>query len=558
MNKALRVVSLPTLLIVAGLLIVSSVGFGWSSPAPPAFGDLPAKPVMASAADAASLDLSLWISPAAPSALRQQAEHWGIRVVDSPADASSHLDLQSSGTSRSVWIYALVAPFPTVADGVTFKELLANWKGTALGPFAGQPLLMDEATLAAFSVMWGPPSPRFVRSVPADQLLNTAWNERPSWAIVPFESLEPRWKVLTVDGQSPIRKDFQVSRFILQTSFDYPLAATFSLVCSNPCPVSALPVLPASNRDPSKMTSVVMTGVTALVRATAYTMSVKGVTYPGRDIREWLTQADITHVSNEIPFFDRCPRPKPAQSKLVFCSDPGYIALLNYIGVDVVEMTGNHFADYGPPAMLQTLALYQQNHMSHYGGGADLQDARQPLLLERDGNRIAFIGCNSVDVGRAPTATANRPGAAPCDYEYMTEQIRQLHARGYLVIATFQYYETYVPKPFSAQMRDFRLMADAGATIVQGSQAHYPQTMEFRDGAFIHYGLGNLFFDQMGDPPFDPRIRREFMDRHVFYDGRYISTELLTAMLEDYSRPRPMTPEERAVFLADYFAWSGW
>ncbi len=513
---------------------------------------------MASAAEAGSLELALWISPSVPAALHRQAENWGIPVVNSPAAASLRLDLQSGGTSRASWIYALVAPFPTVADGVTFKELLANWNGTAAGPLAGRPLLMDDATLAAFSSLWGPPSSRFVRGIPAGQLLDAAWNERPSWAIVPFESLEPRWKVLTVDGQSPIRKDFQASRIILQTSFDYPLAVTFSLLCSNPCPVSTLPVLPAGNRDPSKMTTVVMTGVTALVRATAYTMSIKGITYPGRDIREWLQQADIAHISDEIPFYDKCPRPDPAQSRLVFCSDPGYIALLNGVGADVVEMTGNHFADYGPQAMLDTLALYQENHISRYGGGADLEDARQPLLLERNGNRIAFIGCNSVDVGRLPTASANRPGAAPCDYEYMTAQIRRLHTQGYLVITTFQYYETYVSRPFSAQTLDFRLMADAGATIVQGSQAHYPQSMEFRDGAFIHYGLGNLFFDQMGDPPFDPRIRREFLDRHVFYDGRYIGTELLTAMLEDYSRPRPMTPEERAAFLAEYFAWSGW
>jgi hypothetical protein len=29
-------------------------------------------------------------------------------------------------------------------------------------------------------------------------------------------------------------------------------------------------------------------------------------------------------------------------------------------------------------------------------------------------------------------------------------------------------------------------------------------------------------------------------------------------MLEDYSRPRPMTPSERTAFLAEYFHLSGW
>ena len=99
----------------------------------------------------------------------------------------------------------------------------------------------------------------------------------------------------------------------------------------------------------------------------------------------------------------------------------------------------------------------------------------------------------------------------------------------------------------------FRRMADAGALIVSGSQAHTPQAMEFYNGSFIHYGLGNLFFDQMVD-----FARPEFIDRHVFYDGRYISTELLTAILEDYAKPRPMTPEERAKLLTDIFAASEW
>ena len=102
-------------------------------------------------------------------------------------------------------------------------------------------------------------------------------------------------------------------------------------------------------------------------------------------------------------------------------------------------------------------------------------------------------------------------------------------------------------------------MADSGASIVSGSQAHYAQMMEFYKGAFIHYGLGNLFFDQMGDQSWMPKgIRREFFDRYVIYEGRFISAELITAMLEDYSRPRLMTQPERAGFLQEYFYYSGW
>jgi poly-gamma-glutamate synthesis protein (capsule biosynthesis protein) len=162
-------------------------------------------------------------------------------------------------------------------------------------------------------------------------------------------------------------------------------------------------------------------------------------------------------------------------------------------------------------------------------------------------------------VGRFPTATDYQPGAAPCDFDYLTEKIAELKAEGYLVISTFQWNESYDWRPAPQQMDDFQLMADSGAAIVSGSQAHYAQMMEFYHDSFIHYGLGNLFFDQMGDQDWMPKgIRRLFFDRYVIYEGKLISVELITAVLEDYSRPRLMTEQERLGFLQEYFFYSGW
>ena len=457
-------------------------------------------------------------------------------------------EVQSNETQIQ-WVYALVAPFPTVTDGVTSDEIKLAWtQGTAPTPFDGHPLLMEESTRAAFTALWGEPAAGSVKVMAAEQLLDTAWTELPSWAIIPFESLDPKWKVLTIDGQSPIRKKFDIST--------YPLVVSFTLKTSDN---SQLSDLPTSNYDPSKLTTIIMTGVTALVRATALTMEIKGTLYPGERIRDLMREADITHVSNEIPFFTSCTYPKPDQVALVFCSDPKYMDLLTDIGTDVIELTGNHFADRGAAGMLETIAIYKKNKIPYFGGGLDLQDSLKPALFEVNGNKIAFIGCNKPDVGRFPTATDYQPGAAPCDFPYLTRKINQLKAQGYVVISTFQWNESYDSHPAPQQMDDFRLMADSGASIVSGSQAHYAQMMEFYDGAFIHYGLGNLFFDQMGDQDWMPKgIRREFFDRYVIYDGRFISAELITAMLEDYSRPRLMTERERAGFLQEYFYYSGW
>ncbi len=488
------------------------------------------------------LPYPLWIDPSVPEALREAALDWNLPPAGSAAAASLQLGMAApSDSDLAVWTYALAAPFPTILDGVTLAELEAAWNASSSEPMAESPLWMTESTLSAFSVFFGEAGAGVVKTVPAEELVNALWENQPAWGILPFESLDPRLKVLTVDDQSPLRNDFDQSA--------YPLKIDFALAGSKAASFD----LPAANRDPSKLTVVMMTGVTAMVRATAIRMEIAGLDYPAWDIGEILEAADITHISNEVPFYTGCPYPDPRQKELVFCSNPKYIELLELVGTDVVELTGNHFQDYGSPATLQTLALYDERGWPYYGGGADLEDSRKPALLTHNGNRFAFIGCNPVGPGFA-WATEDQPGAAPCDdYEWMKAEIADLAERGYIVIATFQYIEYYEPVPTEQHVSDFRVIADAGATIVSGSQAHIPQAMEFYESTFIHYGLGNLFFDNMAGPS-----RREFLDRHVFYAGRYISTELVTAMLEDYARPRPMRTDEREVFLEKMFDASGW
>jgi len=484
------------------------------------------------------------IGASVPASLREQVAQ--LDLTNYILDASPFIESNPSTSETKIqWMYALVAPFPTTADGVTLDQLHALWiNGAPLSPIGLTRLLMAESTLEAFTVQWDAPASGVVRTVAEGQLLDEAWSES-AWAIIPFEELQPKWKVITIDGESPIRKNFDPS--------SYPLVVDFTLQSST------TPQLPITNYNSSKLTTVILTGVTALVRATALTMEYKGVTYPGEKIRDVLREADIAHISNEIPFFTGCTFPKADQAALVFCSDPKYMGLFVDVGADVIELTGNHFADRGAQGMLETIDIYNQHGLPYFGGGADLNDSLEPALFDVNGNKIAFIGCNKPDVDRFPTARDFRPGAAPCDFEYLASKIAELRSNGYVVISTFQWNESYDSRPSPQQMRDFQLMVDSGASIVSGSQAHYAQMMEFYGDGFIHYGLGNLFFDQMGDQDWMPRgIRREFLDRYVIYDRELISVELLTAMLEDYSRPRWMTDEERISFLQEYFYYSGW
>jgi hypothetical protein len=477
-----------------------------------------------------------------------------IGLASSPESADFSVAVSDQlNDSSSTWIYCLVAPFPTVTDGLSSDEFRSIWSGDGAAPFDSAPLLMDESTYDVLSVHFGAPLSQQLKVMSADQLLEAAWANQPSLAIVPFESLEPRWKVLSIDGQSPIHKDFDPNSYLLSISF---------ALSGDSNPVSDQIHLPATNRDPSKMTTVAMTGVTAMVRATAYAMELEGITYPAQDIGSLLASADITHISNEIPFSPDCPYPTPTMENLVFCSRPSYIDLLKAVGTDVIELTGDHFMDHGADATLYTLQMYQELGWPYYGGGANAEEARQPVKFENNGNRIAFMGCNvgcevKPSIPCDAIATDEHPGAAQCDYDYISNEIPALKNDGYQVIFTFQHNEYYTYTTEPDLYTDFGQVAAYGASIVSGSQAHQPHGFSFQAGAFIHYGLGNLFFDQY-HYCYRDECDEAFIDQHVFYDGKYISTQLITIKFVDYARPRLMTPEERAGFLELIFSYSDW
>jgi hypothetical protein len=502
------------------------------------------------------LVLSYWIDESVPEGLKMAIKlPAGTLAAGHPGEATFRVEPGGQGSPAAQWVFALVTPFPTYTDGISLNDLQRAWRGEKTGLFDNQPILVSPSTRAAIRSIFNEPGANALRVMDANSIVDAAWNDKLAWAIVPFEDLEPRWKVLKVDDQSPYDRALDLTKYPLVVTYNLTGSPAILNELSELSAESGQPVLPPTNRDPSKMTTIIMTGVTAMVRATADRMEKKGINYPAQDIIDWLRNTDFLHISNEISFNPKCPKPNASDPSLFFCSNPKYIGLLEYIHANIIDLTGNHMNDYGREWLLYSLEMYKQRGMLYYAAGENLSAARSPIKFEHNGNKFAFMGCNPSGPMHV-WATDTEAGVASCDYGWMQDQIRQLKSQGYLVIVSFQYYESYDPLPSPQQKIDFRKMVEAGAVIVSGSQAHRPQSMEFMNGSFIHYGLGNLFFDQMETPY--TGTRNEYIDRHVFYAGRYLGTVLMTAMLEDYARPRPATPAERKQILGESFKVSGW
>jgi len=512
--------------------------------------------------------INLWISDLIPGYISTEVRNElskvfdEIIIVDSKEDSDVWVEIDTSYKDSAVtWILVPVVSFFRNFDDLSYEDIKEFWTGNnevlnyiSIDGSETQ-LILTEEIYKVLEEILGKSVNENIKIVSAGELPLDIENNN-SFSIIPFDSIEKEYKVLNLDNMSVFDKELD--------NASYPLALNISLESNNPeferIIAEGFSGITITNRDTEKLASVIMTGVTAIVRQLARKIEADGVLSPGVEIADVLRDADITHISNEIPFVEGCDGTNP--QGLVFCSKPEYIELLRYVGTDVIELTGNHMNDYGYEWMNYTLDMYDEEGWSYFGGGRNLEDSYKPATFEIGGNKIAFLGANTFGP-ESNWATEDTPGSARInvwgtvekeeDMLKFEEIIKKLRREGYIVIFTFQYEETYNYSPTEIQIIDFRRIIDAGANIVSGSQSHWPMRVEFRGDGFINYGLGNLFFGQQSDfMGNNPGI----ITKHIFYKGEHINTILITTMLNDFSQPRPTTPEERVELLNSIFAGS--
>jgi poly-gamma-glutamate capsule biosynthesis protein CapA/YwtB (metallophosphatase superfamily) len=309
--------------------------------------------------------------------------------------------------------------------------------------------------------------------------------------------------------------------------------------------------------DEDTVAKVNMTGVTAMGRRVIQMMNSKqDYEYPAKKIAEFLSDADLTHTSNEVSFVDGCS----VYSGLRFCSRPEAIAALKLIGVDLIELTGNHNNDFGSQYNTETIELYKEEGIEYFGGGLNSEDAAKPYITEIDGTKIGFLGYNYYDAivagGSNALAGSNKAGANPYSESRMKEDIGSLREEVDIVIVDFQFQECYsypssdviypvCYKPINNQANTFRKAIDYGADIIVGTQAHQPQTYELYGDGLIFYGLGNLFFDQnrwIG-------TRQGIVLTHYFYNGKLLQTKLTPTIYDADLQVEVAEPKDAQLLL---------
>lgn len=408
------------------------------------------------------------------------------------------------------WRYALVAGSFEPTQDVTADQLGAAWRAGAIAAAA--------ETEAALAQVLG------TRARPARLAGEHPVLDAEHWAIVPAHELVPSWSVVTVTDHHPL------------APADGPLVIR---LCG---PAQA----PIRNIDPAHLTTLVMSGTTAMTGRTSARIDDHGIADTIRYIQPFFATADLVHISNEVAFVPTC-HPWTGQTRpFKFCARDRYVELLEALHTRLVELTGNHLVDYGARSLQRTIDMYQQRGWIWFGGGRTQIDATTPRLVEDHGNRLAFVGCNAVNWWIH--AISPGPGVASCDWARMAWQIRDLRRRGYTPIATVQHRELRTHAPPPDLVHDLRGLAEAGAAFVLGSQAHVAHPWDVHYGAYVHYGPGNILFAQHREEQRDATV-----DKLYIHDGRLLTVAHIYTRTE-HGQPRLLTDEERARFLGQLAA----
>jgi poly-gamma-glutamate synthesis protein (capsule biosynthesis protein) len=162
-------------------------------------------------------------------------------------------------------------------------------------------------------------------------------------------------------------------------------------------------------------------------------------------------------------------------------------------GIDLVNLANNHTFDAEERGFLDTLRALSLAGIAHVGGGMDLADARKPVIVERNGIRIGFLGYTQFNnIGESAFAAEGRPGIVPMDPFLIKEDIRKLKPRVDLVMVAI-HWATSRSAEVSPENRAFaHALIDAGADVILGHHPPHPKGIEVYHGRVILYAPSNV------------------------------------------------------------------
>ena len=318
-----------------------------------------------------------------------------------------------------------------------------------------------------------------------------------------------------------------------------------------------------------------------------------------------LKSADIVVGQVEVVFTD-CGFCASTDVAAPPCN-PVNMSAIPFAGFNVATLAGNHIWDSGPAGIQDTIAGLRGYGIAVTGAGMNIDEARQPAIVERNGTTFGFLSYNCVGP-KESWATAKKPGCAylnilthyeldhatpggppsiytfaePRSLEFMTDDIRKLRSRCNILVVSLHKGIGHIPSALAMYEKEVSHAAiEAGADLILGHHAHILRGIEQYKGKIIFHGLGNFvtvtralnpapgqdtqqwalrrktLFGFEPDPecptyPFHPESKQTIIARCTVIDGEVTRVSYLPCLINKKGQPAILKNDEQGRRVFDY------
>jgi len=198
--------------------------------------------------------------------------------------------------------------------------------------------------------------------------------------------------------------------------------------------------------------------------------------FPFRNVRDILLADDMTMVNFEGTLTTAGRNRDKLENSYLFRADPEFAEILLPGGVDTVSLENNHVLDMGEDGFAETKQVLLR-------AGVPYASEDEPAILYVKGVKIGSLAYQTFG-GRHDEIIRK----LPTDIQALRDEGCQIVIVSYHWGAELDYY------PNDNQVRLGRATVDAGADLVIGHHSHRINPIEYYNGKYICYSLGNFSF----------------------------------------------------------------
>jgi poly-gamma-glutamate synthesis protein (capsule biosynthesis protein) len=268
-----------------------------------------------------------------------------------------------------------------------------------------------------------------------------------------------------------------------------------------------------------------------------------GVGAPWTGVKRYFDEADLVVANLECVISNLGAR---WPSKLIHLRAPLKAAeSLVAGGIDVVSVANNHALDFGREAFMDSVRRLDAQGIEHAGGGANADAAREPVIVEENGLKLAFLGyvlpfsSKTTFNTREWQATASKAGLTIGTADAVRQDVNRVKDSVDIVVVMVHGGLEGRGRPSAAQRTFANAALDAGASLVLGHHPHVLQGYAKRGDKLIAFSLGNFIFARFDGRENDSAI----LDVTLTLDG-VASLDWIPVVIRNNGIPRPATAAE--------------